>query len=62
VDARQDVELVVRLGDENGCLTICFRASMPPKNSSSPRAFNWKSPVPGRRCTRAIDVLRFPVL
>jgi len=41
---------------------ICFRASMPPKVFVEPALVQLELAEPGRRCTRATDVLRFPVL
>jgi hypothetical protein len=44
----------------SGCRTI-MRAVWRPKNSSSVRSLMLMRPVPGRRRTRAVEVLRRPV-
>src|SRR5262249_28074063 len=60
VHRRQDVELVAVSVTTSGVL-ICVRSASVVKNVSNGRWLMVTAPVPGRRNTRAVDVLRRPV-
>jgi hypothetical protein len=59
-DRREDVELVGGLGDASGCL-IWVRSASVGKACSRGLRLTVMPPLPGRRNTRAVDVLRRPV-